>query len=366
MDLNMLNLAMKRIKLPELFRKLILNLFTNRTNQLLTCHGPTNSYKVLVGVDQGEIISPLLWVIYLNSLIIELNRSASSHYRLNSSILDSVYPRQFTTRELNFSQLTFMDDSTLIASSKAGLTTLLSITEEFYGLNNTAANHSKYVLISTDMKQPQDISFNLIPSPLHTTNSITIRSNDPIQSFRFLGVWFNLSISTKFVKTQLTREYNQFTNVLRFKKLTGKQLVYLHNNVLIPKLEYRSQVTSLSQAECSLISRPFKSLFKRKLGLCRVFPNVGLHSPQFYNLINLYNHLTQHHISTLYRLLNFSNLIKDIFLIRLDNLRDKMWLPYSPLNVTNWKPWIDNKSIKTDFLPMTLYHASVLNYHYDI
>ena len=66
MDLNMLNLAMKRIKLPELFRKLILNLFTNRTNQILTCHGPTNSYKVLVGVDQGEIISPLLWVIYLD------------------------------------------------------------------------------------------------------------------------------------------------------------------------------------------------------------------------------------------------------------------------------------------------------------
>src|SRR5207247_3294083 len=91
-----------------------------------------------------------------------------------------------------------------------GLITLLSITKEFYGLNNTAANHSKYVLISTDLKQPQDISFDLIPSRLHTTNSITIRSNDPIQSFRFLGVWFNLSISTKFVKSQLTKEYNQF------------------------------------------------------------------------------------------------------------------------------------------------------------
>src|SRR5213079_2229767 len=104
----------------------------------------------------------------------------------------------------------------------------------------------KYVLISTDLKQPQDISFVLIPSPLHTTNSITIRSIDPVQSFCFLGVWFNLSISTKFIKLQLTKEYNQFTNVLRYKKLTGKQLVYLHNNVLIPKLEYLSQVTHFS------------------------------------------------------------------------------------------------------------------------
>src|SRR5204862_505857 len=92
-----------------------------------------------------------------------------------------------------------------------------------------------------------------------------------------------------------------------------------------------------------IVSRPFKSLFKRKLGLCSIFPNAGLHSPSFYNFINLFNHLSQHHISILYKLLNSVNLIRDIFLIRLDNLRDKMWLPYSPLNVSNWKPWIDNK-----------------------
>src|SRR5438046_255605 len=212
MDLNMLNLAMKRIKIPELFRKLILNLFTNRSNKILTCHGPTTSYKVLVGVDQGKIISPLLWVIYLDPLLSELNRSATSPYRLNSSIVDSVYLRHITSRELEISQLTFMDDSTLIASSKAGLAALLSLTEEFYGLNNTAANHSKYVLTSTVLKQPQDTSFILTPSSLHNTNSITIRSIDPTQLFRFLGVWFNLSFYAKFVRTQLTREYNQFTN----------------------------------------------------------------------------------------------------------------------------------------------------------
>src|SRR5207244_11033931 len=96
------------------------------------------------------------------------------------------------------------------------------------------------------------------------------------------------------------------------------------------------------------------------IGLCSTFPNAGLHSPSFYNLINLFNHLSQHHMSTLYKLLNSVNLIRNIFLIRLDNLRDKMWLPYSPLNVTNWRPWMDNKYIKSDFLPMTLYRASVL------
>src|SRR6266498_2144717 len=65
-DLSMLNLAMTRLKIPLACRRLILNLFTNHTNKILTCYGQTSSYKVLVGIDQAEIISPLLWVIYLD------------------------------------------------------------------------------------------------------------------------------------------------------------------------------------------------------------------------------------------------------------------------------------------------------------
>src|SRR5207244_7381631 len=116
MDLNMLNLAMIRIKIPFPCRKLILNLFTNRTNKILTCFGQTSSYKVQVGIDQGEIISPLLWVIYLDPLLSELNYSASAPFFMTSSVLKSVYPCLYTERHLSFSQLTFMDDSTLVAS----------------------------------------------------------------------------------------------------------------------------------------------------------------------------------------------------------------------------------------------------------
>src|SRR5205823_7351935 len=193
MDLNMLNLAMIWIKIPASCRKLILNLFTNRTNKILTCYGQTSSYKVQVGIDQGEIISPLLWVIYLDPLLLELDDSASAPFFLRSSVLDSVYPRSFKDDSLNFSQLTFMDDSTLISSSKEGLTSLLSITEEFYELNNTTANHAKYVLLSSELPEPTDIVFSFNSSPSITTQHLSIRSLGHKDSFRFLGVWFDLS-----------------------------------------------------------------------------------------------------------------------------------------------------------------------------
>lgn len=49
---------------------------------------------------------------------------------------------------VEINNLVFIDDSTLISSSKAGMEHMLSITEKFYQLNNTSANHKKYVLLT--------------------------------------------------------------------------------------------------------------------------------------------------------------------------------------------------------------------------
>jgi len=56
----MLQKAMLRLKIPSHFITFITNLFTNRTNQIFTYHGTTDPYNVLVGIDQGEVIYPLL------------------------------------------------------------------------------------------------------------------------------------------------------------------------------------------------------------------------------------------------------------------------------------------------------------------
>src|SRR5205823_14804592 len=256
-------------------------------------------------------------------------------FSLKSSVLKSVYPRAYTERHLKFSHLTFMDDSTLVASSKDGLSMLLSITEEFYTLNNTKANHSKYVLLSTELVNPEDIIFSLTSSSLNNTSQILIRSLGHKDSFRFLGVWFDLSFSKRFVFSQLKKEYLQFTNILRHKKLTGKQLTYLHNSVLIPKIEYRSQTTPFTKAECRSITTSFKMMFKNKVNLSRSFPDIGLHSKHHYNIINLYDHLLQHHISLLYYFLNSLNIVNKVLNLLLNNLQTLMCLSHSPLSITD-------------------------------
>src|SRR5438045_6706674 len=83
---------------------------------------------------------------------------------------------------------------------------------------------------------------------------------------------------------QAKNEVVDMCNTLRKKLLTDKQLLYLYNMVIIPKLEYRTQLTFLSRRECDNIIKPFRKLFKQKLHLATSIPNAILENKLIYNL----------------------------------------------------------------------------------
>src|SRR5439155_13693203 len=84
-DINMLELAMQRLRILQGFIKLTLNLFNNRSNRVITANDLSDPYKVKIGIDQGEVISPLLWVIYIDLLLVALNNNNSSPYTISSN-----------------------------------------------------------------------------------------------------------------------------------------------------------------------------------------------------------------------------------------------------------------------------------------
>ncbi|GET50500.1 hypothetical protein GLOIN_2v1817843 [Rhizophagus irregularis DAOM 181602=DAOM 197198] len=105
-------------------------------------------------------------------------------------------------------------------------------------------------------------------------------------SFHFLGIWFNINGSQNFIQKQLKQECNSFSATLHPVKLTVQQVVYLHNTVLIPKLDYRMQVTHLSKAECSIATSSIRTLVKHKAKLSHSIPNVILYLSQVLAVIN--------------------------------------------------------------------------------
>src|SRR5437764_12655536 len=162
MDVRMLQLAMTRIKIPSRFINLVSELFSNRYNTVITAYGNSNPYKTEIGIDQGETLSPLLCVIYIDPILTVLNKEASSPYIINS---DPALQCVAT------STLAFMDDTTLISSSIEGLTQMLTIAQEFYEMNNTKINFNKADLICN--RSPFNINLGISekPEPHNFTSS---------------------------------------------------------------------------------------------------------------------------------------------------------------------------------------------------
>ncbi|GBC41104.2 hypothetical protein GLOIN_2v1817843 [Rhizophagus irregularis DAOM 181602=DAOM 197198] len=130
------------------------------------------------------------------------------------------------------------------------------------------------------------VDFNLLGSQLNNTSTITVTLIPMSSSFHFLGIWFNINGSQNFIQKQLKQECNSFSATLHPVKLTVQQVVYLHNTVLIPKLDYRMQVTHLSKAECSIATSSIRTLVKHKAKLSHSIPNVILYLSQVLAVIN--------------------------------------------------------------------------------
>ncbi|GES85475.1 RNA-directed DNA polymerase from mobile element jockey-like [Rhizophagus clarus] len=71
---DMHDAALKRIKIPEQIKCLIKNLFSDRYNWVFTSGDLIDKYKMITGIDQSEIISPLLWIIYYDPFLSKLRK----------------------------------------------------------------------------------------------------------------------------------------------------------------------------------------------------------------------------------------------------------------------------------------------------
>src|SRR2546430_14367976 len=123
-NIYILEKAMLRLKLPQNFIEIIKNLFTNRKNRIFTAYGLTDPYDVLIGIDQGEVISPLLWCIYYDPLLCEIE-SCKLGYRLNHRYRQNLYNDQQTELEQQIVDSAFMDDTTWIAENQNNMESIL-------------------------------------------------------------------------------------------------------------------------------------------------------------------------------------------------------------------------------------------------
>ena len=113
-------LALRRIKTPEWFIHLMKNLLNNRENIVLTIHGNTDSYKVEDGLDQGDIISPLMWRIFYDPLISRIAKSGLG-YTMNECWTNDLCLKTQANINLEVAVAAYVDDTNWFAPDRSSM-----------------------------------------------------------------------------------------------------------------------------------------------------------------------------------------------------------------------------------------------------
>jgi len=175
-NLFMLIRALERLHIPFNFIRFILKMFGNRYNQVFTFFGNTDPYRVVSGIDQGEIISPLLWCIYYDPLLCRIHNSELG-YNMTHQWKPDVSTSDTLTNSIKISTLAYMDDTLWIAKSNDDLTEIMKIADSFYDLNFIKVNWDKSVLLTNKERLCQPIT---LPSINGTTTIHPLPTNESI------------------------------------------------------------------------------------------------------------------------------------------------------------------------------------------
>jgi hypothetical protein len=126
--------------------------------------------------------------------------------------------------------------------------------------------------------------------------------------------------------------------------------------VLLPRVEYRAQVTHISESLCKKLFSPFMILFKNRLGFARSALSILFSSYLFYNCIPLHTHLIKAKLNFLYKWCNaFSSYFSPNFvLLKLFTLSYLMAFPQSCLTIDDFSRWLSSLALKTDWVFQTL------------
>ncbi|GBC33658.2 RNA-directed DNA polymerase from mobile element jockey-like [Rhizophagus irregularis DAOM 181602=DAOM 197198] len=306
-DVEMLKLAIDRIKIPKILIQLITNLFVNSKKAIIGYNGVTPQFTSQIGIDQGEVISPLLWTIYYDPLLTEID-SLRLGYKIEHSWKTNIQVPHKKSLSAIVSSQTYMDDVTWLTGSKYMLEKILDIANEFNKMNNIQINYEKFAMTTNEEIQTID-------GEIDINFGSEIRKIKPIkagESVRILGVWVNLDLNTKFVLNQCKDIIRNYNRIIRKKRVTDLQMKYIYNHVIIPRIEYKSQLTIWNHNQIEQLNKLCRSMFKQKTSLVATIPNSVIHSSLGYGVKDIGTIQLQRQVTRLYNQFNTQGVLGQI------------------------------------------------------
>ncbi|CAB4428355.1 unnamed protein product [Rhizophagus irregularis] len=91
---------------------------------------------------------------------------------------------------------------------------------------------------------------------------------------RILEVYFNIEHDGNYLMFKIKNEIDHLVNLMYKKKITDKHILYIFNRIIVPRVEYWSQVMAFSKTQTEALIIPFRRMFKNKLKFARSTSNA--------------------------------------------------------------------------------------------
>ena len=150
--------------------------------------------------------------------------------------------------------IAYMDDTTWIARSKRDMDLILEEARVFYKANDSQINGEKSVLITINNSSSNPAEVTVGPK-----REIVTELDHSLHT-KFLGVWIGRGRQSRDSAKRAANEIAAIYKVLYSKWMTEKQVEYITNRVLIPRIEYRIQHSKLLWNTCNNLTKKIRKL----------------------------------------------------------------------------------------------------------
>jgi ribonuclease HI len=255
--LSAIILTLKRIKCPNRLIALIAQLFQQRAFQIQTAYGYTNTFSPLNGIPQGDPLSPLLWLIFYDPLLIRLQQQTSG------------FQFEVEPTPIHISAVAYADDIHPLADDAPALQHQLNLTASYLQPFGMALQPAKCQIHSNRPADhpdfPKNFHFHINQTPI----PIITPGKDPV---RFLGAFWSLNGDNKNTLKRTKDYLNSNLLKLRIKHIPGRLTPHLLNTVILPCIAYQLQLLPIPDSFFKSIDSSLRSLVKSKCKLPKNLP----------------------------------------------------------------------------------------------
>ena len=204
--LESLELMLRKLKVLVITISYIMSLYKERQLKIITEYGLTEEITAGNSIDQGEVISPLMWRVFYDPLLDRVQNKTKLGYTVKLNIPAEAYCA--IGKEIRQSAIAYADDTTWITNDKKQLEEIIKIVNEFFSMNDIQINGTKSKLIVINTKIPKEER-----KVIFGDAEVKVENEKVI--VRALGIWLDSKMKETLIKNRVKGIVKQITEELK-------------------------------------------------------------------------------------------------------------------------------------------------------